>query len=171
MAFHPNWRLTLSRLVTSLVLAAGAPALSAAPFAYVTNQGDDTVSVVDLANEQVAATVPVGGEPAGIAVSQDGKRIYVTNPKSKDVYLIDGTEHRVLRHAQVGEGSLGIALGPDAKRVYIASWFSNELLVMDVRTLEVVGSVPTGESPRAFGVFLARGGRAERPHGHRLGLR
>jgi YVTN family beta-propeller protein len=47
---------------------------------------------------------------------------------------------------------------PDGKRVYIASWFSNELLVMDVRTLEVVGRVPTGESPRAFGVFLARGG-------------
>ncbi|HWT21463.1 MAG TPA: hypothetical protein VN280_21400, partial [Variovorax sp.] len=37
----------------------------ASPFAYITNQGSHDVSVIDLASQQVVATVPVGRSPAG----------------------------------------------------------------------------------------------------------
>ena len=53
------------------------------PFAYITNQGDNTVSVIDTANNRVIRSIDVGDKPAGIAVSDDGSRIYVTNPKSR----------------------------------------------------------------------------------------
>jgi YVTN family beta-propeller protein len=48
--------------------------------AYVTNEGDGTVSVIDTATNTVeAATLPVGTVPFGAAVTPDGKRVYVTN--------------------------------------------------------------------------------------------
>jgi YVTN family beta-propeller protein len=52
----------------------------AAPFAYITNSIDNTVSVIDTATNIVAATVNVGPNPHGVAVTPDGKKVYVANP-------------------------------------------------------------------------------------------
>src|SRR5690606_22490659 len=63
-------------LLAALLPAAGA---DAAPFAWITNQIDDTVSVIDTATQEVVATVDVGHRPAGVVASHDGSRVYVTN--------------------------------------------------------------------------------------------
>ncbi len=42
-----------------------SPAAEAAPFAYVTNQFSNTVSVIDTATNTVVATIPVPGVPMG----------------------------------------------------------------------------------------------------------
>jgi YVTN family beta-propeller protein len=44
----------------------------AQPFAYVTNNGGDDVSVIATASNTVTATVPVGAEPIGVAVTPMG---------------------------------------------------------------------------------------------------
>ena len=56
---------------------------AAAAFAYVVNSGSNTVSVVDIGTTPptVVATVPVGTNPYGVALSSDGKRAYVTNTR------------------------------------------------------------------------------------------
>ena len=52
---------------------------AAAPFAYVTNSYDSTVSVIDTATNAVVATVPVGLNPEYLAVTPDGTHVYVAN--------------------------------------------------------------------------------------------
>src|SRR5262249_36956415 len=52
-------------------------AASAQPYAYVTNHGESSVSVIDLASETVIATVPVGTGPYGVAVTPDQRHVYV----------------------------------------------------------------------------------------------
>ena len=59
-------------LATGLALAA-SPA-EAAPFLYVTNFSDNTVSVIDTATNTVVATVAVGNGPEGVAVTPDGDK-------------------------------------------------------------------------------------------------
>jgi YVTN family beta-propeller protein len=61
-----------------LVLAVSARTV-AAPFAYVSNFGDNRVSVIDTATNPptVVATVPAGIGPHGVAVTPDGKHVYV----------------------------------------------------------------------------------------------
>ena len=49
-----------------------------APFAYITNLGSNDVSVIDLAQDHVVATIPVGKGPASIAVHAASQRAYVT---------------------------------------------------------------------------------------------
>jgi len=82
------------------MLAMGLGALAsraeAAPFAYVANSGDGTVSVIDTATRKVVATIPVGkgGGGAvtpddGVAVTPDEKRAYVANSGSNTVSVID----------------------------------------------------------------------------------
>jgi YVTN family beta-propeller protein len=47
------------------------------------------VSVVDTATLTVTATIPVGSEPLGVAVSPDGSKVYVANKGSDIVSVID----------------------------------------------------------------------------------
>jgi YVTN family beta-propeller protein len=53
-------------------------------FAYITNNQDNTVSVIDAATFTVTATIPTGGSPTSLAVLPDGRKGYVCN-------LDDGT--------------------------------------------------------------------------------
>jgi YVTN family beta-propeller protein len=64
--------------VLAVGLGAMASPAAAAPFAYVANASDGTVSVVDTATTppSVAATIPVGTGPTGIAVTPDGKHAF-----------------------------------------------------------------------------------------------
>ena len=47
--------------------------------AYVTNGISGTVSVVNLAQRRVVATIPVGTEPRGCALTPNGTLLYVAN--------------------------------------------------------------------------------------------
>src|ERR1700731_958570 len=60
-------------------LALAATPAEAAPFAYVANVFSNTVSVIDTATNTVGATVAVGINPIGVAVTPDGKQAYVVN--------------------------------------------------------------------------------------------
>ena len=77
----------------------------AAPFAYVTNDAANTVSVIDTAtNTVVAATLPVGIAPNGVAVTPDGKHAYVTNAiwPPTTVSVIDTATNTVVATVPVG---------------------------------------------------------------------
>ena len=47
------------------------------PFAYITNEGSNNVSVIDTATDKVTATVNIGGY--GVAATTYGKKVYVTD--------------------------------------------------------------------------------------------
>ena len=57
-------------LLCAALLCVSAAAAQAAPFAYIPNAGDNTVSVIDTATNTVTATVPVGSP----SVLDDGAR-------------------------------------------------------------------------------------------------
>jgi YVTN family beta-propeller protein len=56
---------------------------SLAQNAYITNASSSisygSVSVIATATNMVSATIPVGVEPLGVAVTPDGSKVYVTN--------------------------------------------------------------------------------------------
>jgi YVTN family beta-propeller protein len=69
--------------VTATVPVGSAPVLVAitpdGAFAYVTNSGSNSVSVINIATNTVTATIPVGIFPQGIAILVKG-----AGPTSKD---------------------------------------------------------------------------------------
>src|SRR6516225_2252900 len=67
-------RLPLLLAITAS-FASVQPAL--AYIAYVTNERDNTISVVDLDKLETVKTVPIGQRPRGIVISPDGKALYV----------------------------------------------------------------------------------------------
>jgi YVTN family beta-propeller protein len=59
---------------------------STGPYAYITNYGSNTVTVIDTVNNNAVATVNVGGEPRGVAVTPDEKK-YMWRIVAMRVYL------------------------------------------------------------------------------------
>ena len=75
-------------------------------YAYVTNEGGTTVSVINTATNSVTATVTVGNGPVGVAVTPDGKYAYVTNSGGTTVSVINTATNNVTATVTVGSALL-----------------------------------------------------------------
>ncbi|HET8685234.1 MAG TPA: PKD domain-containing protein, partial [Methanosarcina sp.] len=130
------------------------------PYAYITNSGDDTVSVIDTATNKVTAMIPVGNYPVGVAVTLDGKKVYVTNFFGGTISVIDAIKDKVTATIPVGNAPRGVAISPDGKRVYlpnVGNRSNNTILIIDIATNEIADSVLVGEVP--FGVAVTLDGK------------
>ena len=87
-------------------------------FAYITNGGDNTVSVIDTAARSLVATIPVGKFPHGLRISPDGKQAYVANLKGGTVSVIDTASQKEIAQVPAGRGRLKWA----SRRTGVLSW-------------------------------------------------
>src|SRR5438309_11879077 len=92
------------RLLVIVLLLGLAPMDGWAFMAYISNEKDNTVSVVDLDKMQTVKTIPVGERPRGIALSKDGKLLFVCNGDANHIEVIDLDTLQVTRT---------LASGPD----------------------------------------------------------
>ena len=90
-------------------------------FAYVSNFGSGSVSVIDTdpaspTFHAVVGTIPAGANPVDVAVSPDGVRLAVANAGSNDVSMVDTDESSVTYNQVVAT----ITSGSPAKSVVIS---------------------------------------------------
>jgi YVTN family beta-propeller protein len=141
-----------------LILLCFIPALAvAAPFAYITNNVSDTVSVIDTTTNTVIGTpIAVGDFPVGIAVNPAGTLVYVANGGSNTVSVIDTATNTVIGvPIAVGNFPTGIAVNPAGTMVYVANTDSGTVSVIDTATNTVIGApIDVGDNPIAFGLFI-----------------
>ncbi|MBA4372566.1 MAG: hypothetical protein C0402_06850 [Thermodesulfovibrio sp.] len=136
---------------------------SAAPFAYITNHGSNTVSVIDTATNTVVGTpITVGSGPFGVAVNPTGSHVYVTNVNAHTVSVIETDTNTVVETIPVGYYPRGIAVNPSGSRVYVANSDDNNYLpvdivsVIDTATSTVIDTIEVGNIP--FGVAINSSG-------------
>ncbi|MHB8101362.1 MAG: PKD domain-containing protein [Methanosarcina sp.] len=122
------------------------------PYAYITNEYENTVSVIDTATNTVTATIPVGSNPIGVAVSPDGTKVYAANYYGKTVSVIDTATNTVIATVNVGSSPNGIAVSPDGTKVYVTNFHSVTVSVIDTATNTVTSTVDVGSAPRGVAV-------------------
>ncbi len=133
-------------------------------FAYVTNFGSNnfsptaggiapnevsgtTVSAVNLSSNTVETTITLGNQPAGIAITPDGRFAYASNyntfylgPNFTDltagkgtVNVIDICTNKVLCPVLVvGASPSAIAISCDGQRAYVTNYTSNDVTVINI---------------------------------------
>src|SRR5574340_1217878 len=120
------------RLFLSIVCLLGCVNLAhAAPFAYIANNTDSTVSVIDTATNTVTATVTVDLKPYGVAVNPAGSRVYVSNQTSKTLSVIDTATNGVTR-VNLTYTPGGLAVNPAGTRLYVANNDNSSISVFDL---------------------------------------
>jgi YVTN family beta-propeller protein len=123
---------------------------SAAPARiYVTNQLDNTASVIDGATHKIVATVRVGVSPAQMAVSPDRKSVYIANTGSNTVSVLNTDNDTIARTIVLPPRSkpVDVAANPNGRYLYTADGGSNRVSVIDTRAKRVVASVRVGTQP------------------------
>ncbi len=119
---------------------------------YVSNQGDDTVSVINGKTYTVVATIPVGKAPNGIAVNPITNKIYVANLNSGTVSVIDGFNFKVktIRTASIPSK---VAVNSVTNRVYVTlENFTGGLAVIDGKAGKLLTTVPLPPFPLSLNV-------------------
>jgi YVTN family beta-propeller protein len=87
-------------------------------FLYVSNRGEGSVSLIDLATRKVAAkwTIPGGGSPDMGGVSADGKVLWLAGRYHHVVYAFDTSDGKLLAKIKVGRGPHGLCVWPQPGR-------------------------------------------------------
>ena len=115
--------------------------------AFVSNAGDDTLSVVDLDAGVVVATIPTGDYPHGLRLSPDGQHLLVANVQDGTVSLIDVQTLGEVSRIAVGAAPVQVAFLPDGSRAYVSLRDDDAVAVIDMASLEVTSRIPVGDGP------------------------
>jgi YVTN family beta-propeller protein len=108
--------------------------------AWVANAWDGTVSVIDLAERKVTATLAANVAGANrLKFTPDGKLALITAGQA--LVVLDAATHKEVKRLGNVHGSGGIQMQPDGARAFVACGRDGYVAVIDLKTLEMVGKV------------------------------
>jgi YVTN family beta-propeller protein len=120
---------------------------AASTMAFVTQQGSDQVSAIELATGTIKWTIPVGKLPAGIVMTPDDKYLMVGIMGSDYVEVIDWRTHQSVKRIKAGEGAHNFRLAGDRRHMFVSNRVQNSINIIDTQTLQNVGMIPVPGGP------------------------
>jgi YVTN family beta-propeller protein len=121
--------------------------LPSGDYVYVTNRGDDNVSVIRTADNSVTATVSVGENPYGISALPSGAYVYVTNWGTDNVSVLRTSDNSVVATVSVGHRPVGICALPSGEYVYVTNRDDNNVSVIRTSDNTEVATINVGTTP------------------------
>ena len=120
---------------------------------YISDEGAQTLDVVDQKTLKVTRNIPLSGHPNNISISKDGRRVYVSiavAPGAVDV--VDTTSLEKVKTIPVKGAVHNTYVTPDGRYVVSGSIPSKTITVIDQKTEEPVWSLvmDQGIRPMAF---------------------
>ncbi|MFZ6748607.1 cytochrome D1 domain-containing protein [Undibacterium sp. Ren11W] len=114
---------------------------------FITQQGSDQISAIDLATQKVKWTIPVGKLPAGIVMTPDDKHLLVGIMGKDYVEVIDWRTQKTVKRITAGAGTHNFRSMGDKRHVFVSNRTSNTINIIDQLTLENVGTIPVPGGP------------------------
>ncbi len=120
---------------------------AASNMVFITQQGSDQVSAIDLSTQTVKWTLPVGKLPAGIAMTPDDQYLLVGIMGSDYVEVIDWKAQKTVKRIKTGMGAHNFRSAGDGRYTYVSNRVSNSINIIDQKTLENVGQINVPGGP------------------------
>jgi YVTN family beta-propeller protein len=115
---------------------------------YVTNQGSDSVSVIDTTtNQSIEPPILVGDNPCGIDITPNGRFLYVGNYLSASISVID------LQTKSISAVIMGVnyphvlRIAPDGTKAYVSSYSDHSVSKIDIASNSVERIIMVGNDP------------------------
>ncbi|MGD0630468.1 MAG: YncE family protein [Terracidiphilus sp.] len=106
--------------------------------AWVANAHDGTVSIIDLAQEKVTATLAANVPGANrLKFTPDGKLVLISSGPA--LVVLDAGTHQEIKRLSNVHASGGIQMQPDGARAYVACGRDGYVAAIDLKKLEMVG--------------------------------
>ncbi|PFE80324.1 YncE family protein [Bacillus cereus] len=116
------------------------------PVAYVTNAGDETVSIVNLTAQATTGSISGFNLPVDIAISPDGLTAYVVN-NFNTVSIVNLTTQAIIGTISGFNSPFGIALSPNGLTAYVTNFGDNTVSIVNLTTQIITGTIPTFNFP------------------------
>ncbi len=110
-------------------------------FVYTANEGDATVSVINMSTMKVDATVSVGEGPHNVQTTPDGKYVYVVENKNGTISGIDTMNNSIAKTINLGVGPSHIVFSEDSSKAYVTVAEMEEDAGMDMSAEKTLGNV------------------------------
>ncbi len=117
---------------------------------YIAETTAKQVAIFDVETAKVTASIAVGAEPTGLALTDDGTLLYVTCgiPDGR-VCVIKTDTGKVTRQFPAGYGAQSPVLSPDGKTLYVCNRFDNDISVISTEQGKQITNIPTLREPVA----------------------
>jgi YVTN family beta-propeller protein len=140
-------KLVLSRRVPMPRMPSHIAFDAASTTAFITRQGSDQVSALDLKTGVIKWTLAVGKLPAGITMTPDDKYLLVGIMGSDYVEVIDWRTAKSVKRIKTGNGAHNFRAVGDKRHVFVSNRVQNSINIIDQVTLENVGMIPVPGGP------------------------
>src|SRR4051794_26442177 len=111
---------------------------------YVSNEQDNTISVINSASLTVTTTIDVGHRPRGIAVSRDNTRLYVAAGDDDRIDVVDLKTRKIVGFIDCGQDPEFFAIHPDGKRAFVSNENDNLISVVNLEAKIITEEIPVG---------------------------
>ncbi len=115
-------------------------------YILVTNNEDNTVSVIDARTYKVIQTIATGKGPHGLRISSDSKYAYVANMGEDTVSIINVSALKEERRITVGKTPVQTGITRDGKTLVVTLNAENALAVVELATGKVQ-KIEVGNGP------------------------
>lgn len=115
-------------------------------YALVTNNEDNTVSVIDANSYEIVRTIPTGNGPHGFRISKDNKFAYVANMKEDTVSVLDLFNFKEVRKIKVGKAPVTTGITRDGNTLVVSVNSEDSVAIVDLAT-DKVEKLSVGKGP------------------------
>lgn len=122
--------------------------------AFVPGYDDGTVTVLDLWNERIIATVEVGTTPSG-GVVLPGDIEYAVAVRGEDrIAFINTASQQVVGSLSdgIGDSPFSVVLAPNGRLAFVNNTASHDVSVITLPEKRVIARIPVGEQPIVMAV-------------------
>ncbi len=91
------------------------------PLAYVTNINSNSVSVINLEQDQVIKIIPCGLGAEGIDITPDGSEIWVSNNEENSISIISTDNHQVIDTLSAGKDPSRLKFSVDGSHCLVTN--------------------------------------------------
>jgi len=122
--------------------------------AFVPGYADGTVTIIDLFNDRVLETVPVGTMPSGGAVLPGDIDYAVVVRGENRVAFINTASHQVVGELTegIGESPFSLVISPNGRLAFVNNTVSHDISVIDLASRLVITRIPVPDTPIVMAV-------------------
>ena len=113
---------------------------------FVTNYQDDTLSVLDLAQQREEKVIPMPESPEGLALRASPPLLAVVNSTGSSVTLMDPVSLEVLGTIPCGKLPDDLVFSRDGTKLFVTSAAESNVYVLDVAKRSTLAALPRFDS-------------------------
>jgi len=147
---------SLVKLGTAAFLSLSAISLAAQPASayrvFVSNEKENTITVIDSEKLEVVHTIKTGNRPRGIILANEGKWVIVCTSDDNRMQVYDSKTYEWVKDLPSGPDPELPILHTSGNPLYVSNEDDNLVTVVDIFKGTIITDIPVGVEPEGMGM-------------------